>query len=169
METELRAVNDSRKSFYGKAGVRYEGDKIILRSYSTDVAYIENGRAIVNGYYSNTTLRHIKEFLKQNGFEADSWKQIEEDYMVTVEEEAINKEKEEEKANSIMKTVSTIASLGDIFTDTKKESNDWKLRMLKAGLENRGLCVPEDWDTLTEEEKQKRLDGVIAIANKEAV
>jgi hypothetical protein len=41
--------------------------------------------------------------------------------------------------------------------------------MLKAGLSDKGLCVPSDWDTLTEEEKQKRLDNVIAVANKEVV
>jgi hypothetical protein len=81
---------DSRKSFYGKADIRVEGNKKILKSYSTDVAYIDldTGKAVVNGMYSNTTLRHIKEFLKQNGFKADSWKQIEKDYSPKKEEYA---------------------------------------------------------------------------------
>ena len=63
MEYELNCQYDSRKSFYNKANVRTEDNKTILTSYSTDVAYIENGKAIVKGMYSNTTLRHIKEFL----------------------------------------------------------------------------------------------------------
>jgi hypothetical protein len=38
--------------------------------------------AEVYGTYSSTTLRHIKEFLKQNGFKAESSKQIMADYGV---------------------------------------------------------------------------------------
>lgn len=77
---ELQAQCDSRASFYGKAQVRSEDGRTILQSYSTDVAYIENGKAHINGTYSMTTLRHIKEFLKQNGFKAESKDQIIEDY-----------------------------------------------------------------------------------------
>lgn len=60
-----------------------------------------------------------------------------------------------------LKTISMIASLGDIFANNQKESNDWKTRMLKAGLENKGLIMPEDWDTLSESEKEARLNGAI--------
>ena len=35
----------------------------------------------VFGLYSVTTLRHIKEFLKQNGFKAETKAQIAKDYM----------------------------------------------------------------------------------------
>ncbi len=80
MEYELTTRYDSRNSFYGKARVRSEGNELILKSYSTDVAYIKNGKAHVNGTYSQTTLRHIKEFLKQNGFKADNGRQIMKDY-----------------------------------------------------------------------------------------
>lgn len=59
------------------------------------------------------------------------------------------------------KTVAMVASLGDIFGKTKKQSNDWKTRMLKAGLENKGFIMPDDWDELSEDEKTKRLDKVI--------
>ena len=72
---------DSADSFYGKARVRQENGKKILTSYNTDVAKIENGKASINGTYSQTTLRHIKEFLLQNGFKAESKKQIEKDYL----------------------------------------------------------------------------------------
>jgi hypothetical protein len=74
---------DSRKSFYGKAEVivYVDGTKQ-LKSYNTIVAEISTeGKAEVFGTYSPTTLRHIKEFLKQNGFSADSKKEIEELYM----------------------------------------------------------------------------------------
>jgi hypothetical protein len=41
--------------------------------------------------------------------------------------------------------------------------------MLKAGLEGRGLIMPDDWDDLSEDEKNRRLDGVIATLNKESI
>ena len=83
---KLKPQFDSKKSFYDKATTRTEKNgQIILKSYNTDVAWLwmQNNKAklpIVRGYYSRTTLRHIKEFLKQHGFKADSKKQILEDY-----------------------------------------------------------------------------------------
>jgi hypothetical protein len=38
--------------------------------------------------------------------------------------------------------------------------------MLKAGLGNAGLEIPADWDTLSEDEKTRRLDAVIAELHK---
>ncbi len=80
---ELACNFDARQSFYGKAIVRLEDGKLILTSYVTDVAYIEKEKAFVNGRYSQTTTRHIKEFLKQNGFKADTMKQVLNDYGVS--------------------------------------------------------------------------------------
>lgn len=79
-ELVLKAIHDSRNQFYGKAKVRQEGKKRILKSYNTDVAFIENEKVKVKGMFSQTTTRHIKEFLKQQGFKADTSKQILKDY-----------------------------------------------------------------------------------------
>jgi hypothetical protein len=79
-EKFLDARFDSRKSFGGKAKVREEGGKLILRSYDTDVAFIKDGKPTVLGLFSETTTRHIKEFLHQNGFIVDSSAQIMNDY-----------------------------------------------------------------------------------------
>lgn len=78
---DLSCQYDSRASFYGKARVSVEpnGD-LILTSYNTDVALITANKAIVRGLYSNTTTRHIKEFLLQNGYKAVNSKQIMADY-----------------------------------------------------------------------------------------
>ncbi len=57
--------------------------------------------------------------------------------------------------------IATLAKLGEIFGSSQKEKNDWKTCILKAGLENKGLIIPEDWDTLDESTKQARLDAVI--------
>jgi len=81
MNKELEARFDSRASFYGKARVRTENNKLILTSYNTDVAYIEDNKAVVLCTHSTTTLRHIKEFLLQNGFNAENKAQITRDYV----------------------------------------------------------------------------------------
>lgn len=86
-ELELATRFDSHKSFYGKARVEADYPTVKLWSYATNVATItyngqpdDNGTVKVFGTYSNTTLRHIKEFLKQYGFRADTSKQIMADY-----------------------------------------------------------------------------------------
>jgi hypothetical protein len=79
-EVNLAPQYDSRKSFYGKAKVYEEDGKKVLVSYDTRVAEIENGKPKVFGLYSQTTTRHIKDFLQQNGFKAESSKQIMADY-----------------------------------------------------------------------------------------
>lgn len=87
---QLTPQHSSQKSFYGKANVRKEfigtGYVYTLTSYTTDVATIfQNGngdfaKATVYDTHSPTTLKHIKEFLKQYGYKAETKKQIEEDY-----------------------------------------------------------------------------------------
>jgi len=54
-----------------------------------------------------------------------------------------------------------IMAMGDIIAgDSQKEKNDWKTRMLKAGLEGKGLIMPDDWDELSEDDKEERLNKV---------
>lgn len=92
----LNPIYDGRKSFYNKAivtenaviwadgqTVRADGEKH-LYSYNTEVCYIDAQKKVhllPKWNFSATTLRHIKEFLKQNGFTADTKKQIEKDYL----------------------------------------------------------------------------------------
>jgi len=243
---------DSKKSFYGKAKIENSNGKQSLYSYGTKVAEIENGKPKVYGTYSNTTLRHIKEFLLQNGFKAENSKQIMKDYSGNetyaepisknetkstisnsgsatifkvndkIEIQAVSEktrngfrhiatlivdgrevdkatanylnrtwesyeyesvidklidkssyitEKEElkkkfqeashQKIEGEFKTIGNIASLGEVFGKTQMEKNDWKLRMIKAGLGNKGLDVPEGWDKLDEKTKEARLNAII--------
>lgn len=95
--TFLKAVYDSRKSFYNKAIVtenavlwgdgtplKADGEKH-LYSYGAEVCYIDKENKVhllPKWNFSQTTLRHTKEFLKQNGFKAESKAQIEKDYLI---------------------------------------------------------------------------------------
>lgn len=83
---ELCPYYDNTQSFYGKAKVIEIENDVFLVSYDTIVAFYnrETKIAEVVDTYSATTLRHIKEFLRQNGFKAETKKQIERDYMKEV-------------------------------------------------------------------------------------
>ena len=91
-EYYLEPKYDSRKSFYGKAVVveDLESNTISLYSYNTKVCEIvmtkpDDFEVVIFNVprvFSKTTLRHIKEFLKQNGLEATSKDQIQRDYII---------------------------------------------------------------------------------------
>lgn len=79
MIEELRCEYDTRKSFYGKALVETNEGIKTLYSYETKVCEIRDGIPKVTWEgYSATTYRHIREFLRQNGFGKYSKKMIEE-------------------------------------------------------------------------------------------
>lgn len=61
----------------------------------------------------------------------------------------------------ILKSASVVAKMGDVFCDSKKDRNEWKKRMLLAT--GKPFHFPEDWDELSEDEKEKRLNKVIEI------
>lgn len=76
MKTELRAIFDKKtkvNTFYGKAIVEVDGNVKTLYSYNTKVAEIdeENNFKVYNlindekKVFSNTTVRHMKEFFRQ--------------------------------------------------------------------------------------------------------
>ena len=75
----LNTIHDSRKSFYRKAKVYTTGHYKVLYSYKKIVAFIAflddcktPQKIAIRNSYSMTTLRHIKEFLLQEGI--SDWK-----------------------------------------------------------------------------------------------
>ena len=81
MKEELRPIFDRRKSFYKKAYIiREEDGTVRLISYWTEVATIKNGKLHINGFYSATTLRHLKEFVEQMGYKNGSKAELERMY-----------------------------------------------------------------------------------------
>ena len=81
----LNTQFDKRKSFYNKAHVDVANDgSQTLYSYNVPVCKIQNGEVTLlpDWKYSMTTVRHVKEFLKQNGFAAETSQQIARDYRI---------------------------------------------------------------------------------------
>jgi hypothetical protein len=72
-------------------------------------------------------------------------------------------ETQADRLSSQIRMTATIASLGSIFGFSTSENNDWRARMLKAGLPESALHMPENWDSLSEQEKDRRLTGALAV------
>lgn len=63
--------------------------------------------------------------------------------------------------------IGALAALGDVFAQgDAKAANDFKARILKAGLSSYGLEMPDDWGNLSEEDKGARLDAVVSRLTK---
>lgn len=78
-EGVLNPEFSSRKSFYGKAGTDDTADGKVLTSYGTQIMRIKDGKITMlcrPEHLTNTTLRHIREFLLQNGLEPLTKKQL---------------------------------------------------------------------------------------------
>ena len=150
-----------------RKNLKVEGDNVY--SYNTHVATIQGGTLYVLGYWSMSTSTHVNYVAREYGLEVVKGKPPEEENKKDGRRgygKGFGRKKAEESkehaGGSMNKTVAGIMMLGDIFGGgTKKGANDWKTRMLKAGLENRGLIMPEDWNTLTEKEKERRLNDAI--------
>ena len=140
-------------------------DKIVCAAQKTRngfrhlVRYMRNGNEIASKsvYYLNRTWERFEYETAIRGL-LDKMGMSDADKKRTLD---ICSGKSSADSSSMFKTVAVTAALGEIFGQTKKEKNDWKARMLKAGLGNQGLSIPEDWDTLSETEKERRLNLVI--------
>ena len=126
-----------------KKNLNVEGNKVY--SYNTHVATIEGSKLVKHGWWSVTTSKHINHVADVYGLEV------------------VDGEKNEEvREDNSLKSIAMVAMFGEILGGNQKEKNDWKARMLKAGLDNRGLVIPDDWDSLSEDEKESRLNGAIS-------
>lgn len=126
--------------------LRIDGNSVY--SYDTHVATIRGRELVKHGYWSVTTSKHINYVAKE--------------YDLTVIDGSKEQPAEDPKSSSFINTVAMVAKMGELLAGpTDKARNDWKKRMIAAGLENKGISFPDDWDTLTEKEKKRRLDGAI--------
>lgn len=92
-ESNLEPQYSTRKSFYGKANVN---DDNTLVSYGTPIMKIEDGKIQMlcrPEHLTQTTLRHIREFMQQNGMEPIAKRDI----VKMIEEQGNVKESEELK------------------------------------------------------------------------
>ena len=86
-----------------------------------------------------------------------------------VDQTKVLSEKEKKKAKMFIenyqesnnfKAIGLAMAMGNILCQTQKGKNDWQEKMLKAGLGNKGLIMPENWNELNEKTKNERLTGI---------
>jgi len=81
---ELVPIYSKQKNFHGKAYIIEIGNETNLYSYDFLVARVIKYKNVAEVYSleSDSTLRHVKEFLKQAGYPATNKKQIKKDYFI---------------------------------------------------------------------------------------
>lgn len=128
----------------------------VFYSYSTPVAFQPRNSSevvVCENVWSITTAKHLNWIedwagypRKQNRLKRDEFK------------EALVKARgpEAENSNDMLKTTSMVSMMfGLLATDKDKE-----LAQKKRFFEIAGLTFPEDWDSLSNEEKEKRIKAV---------
>lgn len=170
----MRKITEAmRYAFTRRENMKRDNTEVVNRNgevsvylWNNKIAWTKNGSLWITncGWSTNTTKERL------NGLPGVSISQKRGSWYLNGEEwdgepicvqtgERLNRE---EESSNHLGLVAGIAMLGNIFCNDQKESNDWKARMLKAGL-GEGLQMPDDWGSLSEEEKQRRLDGAIEI------
>ena len=134
----------SRASKWSANGV------IFYKSYDTIIAFETMRLRVCENCWSKTTGKHL------NWLDGGNKKN-------RLDRETFQKElaKVKPKESNPLALLGMVSALGDIMTDNKKESNKWKERFI---MKQEGIIKPDDWNELTEQEKEKRLNGVIDIA-----
>lgn len=72
----------------------------------------------------------------------------------------VNNPGEVAKEENPFKSLLMVAKIGEILTDNKEDQNKWKKRMIKAQF-GEGANFPDNWDQLSEDEKERRLNGAL--------
>lgn len=146
-----------------------ENIEIVCEWKKTRMAFKHEASLLIDGIeVDKTKICYQNRTWESYGFQSVMKKLIEKTKALNPEEKKICNEwlNGDRTYWSEFKQIGDIAKLGEIFCDTKEAKNDWKARMLKAGLENKGLQMSEDWDSLNEDEKERRLDLVINEVSK---
>ena len=126
----------------------------VYYSYSTPVALMIDGHLKVSeNQWSITTARHLTWI--DGGMKKSRLKR--EDFQKLLDEH------KPQPKHDFLKTVGTMSALFGLMSkgEDKKKVNNQKKRFFNHV---EGLHFPEDWDTLTEEEKEKRLNKIEQVA-----
>jgi hypothetical protein len=105
-------------------------------------------------YYNRTWERYefesvLSSALKGSSLEGDEFKLVE-DFIDSYSE------------GNPFKGLAMVMRMGDVLMDSRESKIAWKERMAKAS----GLTLPDDWDELSEDVKEERLNKVMEESKK---
>jgi len=149
-----------------------ERASIVCESKKTRIAFKHEAVLLVNGMESDRTkICYQNRTWETFEYESAIIKLLDKTNYLNQEERKAFMDKCAGKANAeseqMLSTIGMVAKMGEVLcAGDQKATNDWKERMLKAGLQNKGLIMPEDWESLSEDEKTVRLDSVIGQLTK---
>lgn len=152
---DLTPQFDTRRSFYNKARIDTGSDNSEnkLYSYNTLVAEMIGGKPVVYNVQSGTTLRHVKEWLRQNGFKAETKSQIIRDYgvddIVTESLEEVEVKTDTDKIKISSETITKDDEMAIPVTDDTKDA-------IIAGGEEEGT---ED-EIVADDEEEDTVDDI---------
>ena len=126
-----------------RQNLHVEGSNVY--SYDTHVATIKGNKLLRLGWWSQTTSKHINYVAREYGLT-----------VIDATEEAKQEQQEESPLAGHIKSVSMVCAMGSIMCKDQKEKNDWNKRMIST---LPGTSFPDNWDSLSEDEKQRRLEG----------
>ena len=146
-EIELKPTWSKLKSFHEKAyvGTKENGDKY-LKSFGFLVCEIIKGEVKIHNeidkWDSKSTIRHINNFLYENGFETGNTKELTEMYILKIKKPTKAEDKEETKKE--------IKKVNDEKLKNKKNENSKNVEKIKEDLQ-----VEET----TEKSKNKKIEN----------
>jgi hypothetical protein len=126
-----------------KKNLSKDGDKVY--SYNTHVATISRDKLIVHGYWSVTTSKHVNYVANYYGL---------------TKIDGPRDDVEKNPLNAVFTGIKWFNILADMSNANEHEKNESKKRIIKAGLGD-AITFPDDWDSLSEDEKSRRLNGAI--------
>jgi hypothetical protein len=145
---------------------------IVCNSENARDGFRHRATLLLNGSEADsTTVHYINRTWEAYEFQTVMQKLVDKTNRLTpAEKQYVKKWLEGDRTDwSGFHTTAMVAKMGDVLMQTPKEKNAWKTRMLKAGLGNKGLDIPSDFDTLPEEVKTARLDKAISFLSETGI
>jgi len=145
-------VSSASVSYYNRTWESYEFQSAMLRAVDNYIEEIKSGA--LDAHKHNTGKNRLKQAEKDAVWaESKSLATFRELYTLVHD----NREK------SDFGFMAAFGAMAEIFCDNQADKTNWKLRMMKAGLPEGAISIPEDWDTLSEDEKERRINGALEV------
>ena len=173
-EGNLEPQYSGRKSFYGKAYVDDKDNTLV--SYGTPIMRIVDGKIEMlcrPEHLTQTTLRHIREFMQQNGMDPIPRRKL-----IELIEQPINEAEEKTKTNKIprnwkkinykVKTKTNSGEIGDefeVYKDDLGRSVDKNLKTGKVYYANWSLIRNPELSEITNIELDEAEDSPVSVVS----